>query len=83
MFYVYVLKSLRDQKLYIGSTANLKRRFKEHNLKRCRSTKARAPFELIYYESFMNKTDSRKRELELKSNGQQRESLKARIINSL
>jgi len=83
MFYVYVLKSLCDQNLYIGSTADLKRRFKEHNLKKCRSTKARTPFELIYYEAFTNKTDARKRELELKGNCQQRELLKARIKNSL
>lgn len=31
MYYIYVLKSFVDGKLYIGYTDNLKRRFKEHN----------------------------------------------------
>jgi len=30
MYYVYVLQSLKDKKLYIGYTTNLKRRLKEH-----------------------------------------------------
>ena len=30
-FYVYVLKSLKDQRLYIGSTNNIERRIQEHN----------------------------------------------------
>lgn len=31
MFYVYILKSKKDGCLYIGSTNDLKRCFKEHN----------------------------------------------------
>ncbi|MFH0852223.1 MAG: GIY-YIG nuclease family protein, partial [bacterium] len=31
MFYVYILKSSKDKKLYIGSTNDLKRRFSQHN----------------------------------------------------
>ena len=31
MFYTYVLKSKKDQQLYVGSTNDLKKRFKEHN----------------------------------------------------
>ena len=30
MFYVYILRSLRDEKLYTGYTGNLKRRIQEH-----------------------------------------------------
>ncbi|MEK7518008.1 MAG: GIY-YIG nuclease family protein [Patescibacteria group bacterium] len=33
MYYVYVLRSLKDGKLYIGSTSDLKRRCKEHYFK--------------------------------------------------
>ena len=51
MYYVYVLKSLKDGDLYTGSTNNLKRRFEEHNLGKEKSTRYRRPFELIYYEA--------------------------------
>src|SRR3989338_5623196 len=51
MFYVYILKSLKDDKLYIGSTNDLKRRLSEHNKGLNRSTKARRPFEIRYYEA--------------------------------
>ncbi|MDP3244760.1 MAG: GIY-YIG nuclease family protein, partial [bacterium] len=30
-FYVYALESLKDAKLYIGYTNNLKRRLEKHN----------------------------------------------------
>jgi putative endonuclease len=83
MHYVYILKSLKDNGLYIGFTADLKKRFKEHNNGKTRSTKSRIPFKLVYYEAFTDKTDARKRELELKNNGQQREFLMKRIDNSL
>jgi putative endonuclease len=83
MYYVYILKSLKDNGLYIDFTANLKKRFEEHNNRKTISTKSRIPFKLIYYESFVDKTDARKRELELKNNGQQREFLMKRIGNSL
>ena len=39
MNYVYVLKSSVDEELYIGSTNDLKRRFKEHNDRKSFSTK--------------------------------------------
>lgn len=83
MHYVYILKSLKDNGLYIGFTADLKKRFEEHNNGKTRSIKSRIPFKLVYYEAFIDKTDARKRELELKNNGQQREFLMKRIDNSL
>ncbi|MFZ2970785.1 MAG: GIY-YIG nuclease family protein [Minisyncoccia bacterium] len=83
MHYVYILKSLKDNNLYIGFTADLRKRFKEHNSGKTRSTKSRVPFKLIYYEAYIDKKDARKRELELKNNGQQREFLMKRIDNSL
>jgi putative endonuclease len=66
MYYVYILLSKKDGKFYIGYTDNLKLRFKEHNEGRVRSTKARRPFELIYYEAFLNKYDAYIREKWLK-----------------
>ncbi|MBU1071359.1 GIY-YIG nuclease family protein, partial [Patescibacteria group bacterium] len=31
-YYVYILKSFKNNSLYIGYTSNLKKRFKSHNL---------------------------------------------------
>lgn len=67
MFYVYVLRSEKDGKLYTGSTNDLKRRFGLHQTGKVISTAARRPFELIYYEASLNETDCRKRERFLKS----------------
>ncbi|TXI34192.1 MAG: GIY-YIG nuclease family protein [Candidatus Moraniibacteriota bacterium] len=78
MYYVYVLQSLKDQKLYIGYTNNLKRRFQEHNTGRNEVTKERKPFILLYYEACNQKGDALKRELQLKT-GFGRQYLKRRI----
>lgn len=62
MFYIYVLQSIKDNKLYIGSTSNLKKRFEEHNEGRVKSTSYRRPLELIYYEAYKEEDIARKRE---------------------
>ncbi|MCK4278345.1 MAG: GIY-YIG nuclease family protein [Desulfurellaceae bacterium] len=49
MYYVYVIRSLKDSQLYIGFTEDLPRRFKDHNDGKVESTKNRLPFELVYY----------------------------------
>lgn len=55
MYYVYVLRSKKDKKLYIGYTPNLRNRIKKHNRREIMSTKGRVPFELIYYEAYKNR----------------------------
>ena len=62
MYYVYVLQSLKDKKLYIGYTANLRRRLKEHKHGGSESTKKRLPFRLIFYEAFILEGDAKRRE---------------------
>ena len=62
MYYTYVLQSLKDKKLYIGFSSNLKRRFAEHQDGKNQSTKFRRPFELIFYEAFKNENDAKRRE---------------------
>jgi putative endonuclease len=83
MFYVYVLKSSKDEELYIGSTNDLKRRLKEHQNGESFSTKLRRPFELIYYEAYKIEKDARLREQALKLRGNARRFLKDRIKESL
>lgn len=62
MYYIYVLRSITDGKLYNGYTNNLKRRFQEHNDGLVPSTKNRKPLELIYYEAYCNQQDATSRE---------------------
>lgn len=67
MYYVYVLRSLKDNKNYVGHTNNLKLRFKQHNNGLVESTRRRRPFKLIYYEACVDRNDSTKRENYLKT----------------
>ena len=83
MNYVYVLKSSKDDELYIGSTTDLKRRLREHNTGKSFSTSWRGPFELIYYEAYKDLNDARDREKALKLRGNSRKHLINRISRSL
>lgn len=66
-YYVYVLKSVKDDKLYIGYTNNLKRRLVEHNKGFNFSTSFRVPFKTIYFEASININDAKRREKYLKT----------------
>jgi len=66
-FYVYLLFSYKDKKLYIGYTNNLKKRLLEHANGKVQSTKLRLPVKLIHYEYFINDADAKAREKFLKS----------------
>ncbi len=46
MWYVYVLRSWRDNNLYVGSTNDISRRLSEYNSGKVDSTKNRRPFSL-------------------------------------
>jgi len=83
MFYVYVIQSKKDLNLYVGSTNDLRMRFKKHNSGKVRSTKHRIPFELVYYEAYKSEKDARKREHNLKLDGRTLAQLKKRIKESL
>lgn len=62
MFYVYILQSLKDQKFYIGFTADLKKRLQEHKNGESKATRPRLPIRLVFYESYLNKYDALRRE---------------------
>ncbi len=66
-YYVYILQSLKDTSLYIGFTVDLRKRAREHNEGKSRSTKPFRPYKLIYYEAFLCKADAENREIYLKS----------------
>ncbi|MFA6105305.1 MAG: GIY-YIG nuclease family protein [Patescibacteria group bacterium] len=67
MFYTYVLKSQKDNELYIGWTDDLKSRIKKHNDGLVESTKNRKPLILVYYEACLNKDAAIAREKSLKT----------------
>ena len=64
---VYVLLSLKDDKLYIGYTTNLKQRLTDHFHGKSKATAPRRPFRLIYCEYFYSKKDALRREKYLKT----------------
>ena len=74
MYYVYVLESLSHHTRYVGSTDNVSKRFEEHNKGKCRYTKGRSPWKLIYTEEFKTRSEAMQREKFLKS-GKGREFL--------
>ena len=74
MFTVYVLKSDRTGKRYIGSTADVAARLQQHNQCKVRATKGGRPWRLVYSEQFETNAEARRREISLKS-GKGREEL--------
>ena len=83
MFYVYILKSKKDNKSYIGSTNDLRSRMKLHNDGKIFSTKLRRPLVLIYYEAYLIESDARRREQKLKNFGHGITNIYKRISDSL
>ncbi|MBI4049515.1 MAG: GIY-YIG nuclease family protein [Candidatus Doudnabacteria bacterium] len=83
MHYVYFLKSLKDNELYIGSCNDLKARFAKHNLGRVPSTKNRRPFKLVYYEAYASEEEARHREHNLKLRARALRQLLLRIRKSI
>ena len=67
MYYTYVLQSKKDGYWYTGCTADLRKRFRDHNAGRVFHTKGRGQFTLIYYEACFNKDDAFRRERYIKS----------------
>lgn len=68
MYYVYILKSLKTGKLYIGHTDNIARRLDEHNTSRGGTyTRQNGPWKLIYSENHPDRSSAANRERYLKS----------------
>jgi len=67
MYYIYILQSKKNKSLYIGYTTNIKKRLTEHNSGKSQATRPFRPYELIYYEVFLNMNDAKSREEYLKS----------------
>ncbi len=66
-YFVYILKSLRNGRYYVGYTNDLTRRLGQHNSGRTKSIKHWSPFEVVYKEEYDNASLARKREYYIKS----------------
>ncbi len=62
MFYVYVLRSLKDGRLYTGVTSNLVGRLRAHNWGKTKSLRHRRPLVLAYFETYGSKAEAVARE---------------------
>ncbi len=68
MFYVYVLKSIKNGKRYIGQTSkNVLERLVDHNVGSNSWTRINKPFKILYSEEYSTRTEAIKRENFLKS----------------
>jgi putative endonuclease len=66
MHYVYVLRSLKTGRYYIGSTEDLTKRLERHNSGKNKSTKIGIPWFLEYKENFPTEQDAYRREMQIK-----------------
>lgn len=64
---VYILKSLKVRRYYVGVTSDTEERLIRHNQGRNSSTKPYRPWKVIYIEEFKFKSEALKRERQIKS----------------
>ncbi len=83
MFYVYLIHNLKSREIYIGFTCDLRKRIQKHNTNSVRSTKNQGEWELVYYESYKSEKDARRRAINLKKQGMQREFVIKNLEESL
>ena len=66
MAFVYILKSLRDGRYYIGSTTNLEERLRHHKGGYTPSTKRLGMLQLVFHQEYETIQEARKIEMKLK-----------------
>lgn len=66
MYVVYILKSFKNGRYYVGHTNDIERRLKQHNNGFSVYTKKYIPWSLIYTEEFETRSLAIKRDLEIK-----------------
>jgi putative endonuclease len=63
---VYILKSQKNNRYYIGSTNNLSRRLNQHKLGQVMSTRLLRPLEFVAFIKCLDLADARRAEYRLK-----------------
>ncbi|HOW87226.1 MAG TPA: GIY-YIG nuclease family protein [Candidatus Omnitrophota bacterium] len=67
MWYVYILKSLKTGRYYVGYAEDLEKRLEQHNSGKTRLLKSHLPLALIYNEKYASKSEAYLREKKIKS----------------
>jgi len=83
MYYVYILKSKKDGRMYTGFSMDLRQRVADHNNGKSSYTKNFRPWKLIYYEAFLSEKDAKQRERNLKIIPNSSTQLRKRLKNSI
>ena len=78
LYYTYVLRSDKDNRLYVGFTGDINKRIAEHNKGLVDATSKRLPLRLIYFEAGLSKSKAIQREKYFKT-GFGRRFLKERL----
>ncbi len=65
-YWVYILWSNKLDRHYVGSTSDIQRRLKEHNVGKSTYTKKGVPWKLIYQERCETKKTAWQRKMEIK-----------------
>jgi len=81
--FVYIIKNKQSNSLYIGRTANLKKRLVEHNRGESFYTKRYKNWKLVYAEIYLSREDAIEREKRLKKFAKSYAMLKSRIRRSI
>jgi putative endonuclease len=78
-YFVYILESEIDGRLYKGQTSDVEKRLTEHNSGKTKSTKGYKPWKLVYFESYETRDEALLREKYFKT-GSGREFLKDLLL---
>jgi putative endonuclease len=79
-YFVYVLRN-NESRLYVGFTSDLDKRVQQHQEEKAGWTRGRGPWELVYYETYTDRSLAMSRERSLKS-GRENEELR-KVISRL
>jgi putative endonuclease len=62
MFYVYVLKSVKTGRRYVGSCENVDERVRRHNTGHSKTTRHGIPWTVLLSESFLTREEAVRKE---------------------
>jgi putative endonuclease len=67
MFHVYVLRSTKTRRRYVGSCEHLDERLRRHNLGHSKATRHGIPWILVHSETFCSRAEAASKERYYKS----------------
>jgi putative endonuclease len=80
-YFVYILRSRKDGSYYIGSTQELSERIERDNQGRSKYTKAKRPWDLVFFEKHPDRSSAVRRENQIKR-GKDKEYIESLIRTS-